>query len=118
MSKPRCNRRPARWLIPLILVVVALCAVQMTEKITHLSQLNRQADECRLRLAQAQALYDEKMETIELLDNPDYIQRVARESLGMVKQGETIVSVVKIEEEAAPQPQNLPGSEAPPQLRE
>ena len=50
-----------------------------------------------MRLAEAQAVYDDKMATIELLDNPAYLERVARENLGMVKQGETIVSVVRSE---------------------
>lgn len=47
------------------------------------------------RLEVAEAEYQQLLETRELLNNDSYIERLARENLGMVKQGETLVSLSK-----------------------
>ncbi|MBQ6606645.1 MAG: septum formation initiator family protein [Firmicutes bacterium] len=96
MTKPtRRKKRSFRWLTLVIIGAVVLGAVQMAGRIDRLIDMNNQVAECQVRLAEAQAVYDDKMATIDLLDNPAYLERVARENLGMVKQGETIVSVVR-----------------------
>lgn len=99
----RRKRRSFRWLTLVIIGAVVLGAVQMAGRIDRLIDMNNQVAECQVRLAEAQALYDDKMATIELLDNPAYLERVARENLGMVKQGETIVSVVRSEAPVLPE---------------
>ena len=108
MSNTRRKQHSFRWLSLLVVAAVILGVIQMAGRIDRLIDMQNQVAACEERLEQAQAVYDEKMSTIELLDNPAYLERVARENLGMVKAGETIVSVVK---SADPQP--LPEEEAP-----
>lgn len=104
----RRKKHSFRWLSLVVIAAVVLGVIQMAGRIDRLIDMRNQVAACEERLEQAQAVYDEKMATIELLDNPAYLERVARENLGMVKQGETIVSVVKSDdpalqsEEAAP----------------
>ena len=86
----RRKKRSFRWLTLVIIGAVVLGAVQMAGRIDRLIDMKNQVAECNVRLAEAQALYDDKMATIDLLDNPAYLERVARENLGMVKQGETL----------------------------
>ena len=99
----RRKKRSFRWLTLVIIGAVVLGAVQMAGRIDRLIDMKNQVAECNVRLAEAQALYDDKMATIDLLDNPAYLERVARENLGMVKQGETIVSVVRSEVPVLPE---------------
>ena len=96
----RRKNRSVRWLSVIIALAVLLGVIQMAGRIDTLIDMRGQVKDCQARLVQAQALYDEKMTTIELLDNPSYLERVARENLGMVKAGETIVSVVRADEAA------------------
>ena len=91
----RNKKHSFRWLSLVVIAAVVLGVIQMAGRIDRLIDMQNQVAACEERLEQAQAVYDEKMATIELLDNPAYLERVARENLGMVKQGETIVSVVK-----------------------
>lgn len=99
------KKRSFRWITLVIVGAVLLGAVQMAGRIDRLIDMKNQVAACEVRLAEAQAVYDDKMSTIELLDNPAYLERVARENLGMVKKGETMVSVVRTDVPAEPQPE-------------
>ena len=96
----RRKKHSFRWLSLVVIAAVVLGVIQMAGRIDRLIDMENQVAACEERLEQAQAVYDEKMATVELLDNPAYLERVARENLGMVKQGETIVSVVKSDDPA------------------
>ena len=48
-------------------------------------------------LAETKAAYQEQLDKQELLYNDSYLERMARERLGMVKEGETVISTVKTE---------------------
>lgn len=112
MSKTtRGKKRSFRWLTLLVLGAVVLGAIQMAGRIDRLIDMNEQVSAGQVRLAEAQARYDEKMATIDLLDDPAYLERVARENLGMVKAGETIVSLVKSAAPALPE-ESSPAEEA------
>ena len=91
------KKRSFRWTALVVVAAVLLCVIQMAARIDRLIDMKNQVAYYEVQLAEAQAVYEDKQDTIELLDNPSYLERVARENLGMVKAGETIVSVVKTE---------------------
>ena len=94
------SKRQVRWASLIIVAVVLLGVIQMAGRVSSLIDMKAQVAEGEARLAEAQAVYEEKLATIELRDNPSYLERVARENLGMVKAGETIVAVVKSDADA------------------
>ena len=46
-------------------------------------------------LAETEAVYQDQLDKQELLYNDSYLERMARERLGMVKDGETVISTVE-----------------------
>lgn len=89
------KKRSFRWMKVLLLLVTLVFAMRLGDKILHYISLQEQAEAYRDQLNVAQAEYEQRLEIVELLDNQAYLERVAREKLGMVKEGETIVSLVE-----------------------
>ncbi len=85
-----------RWIIGLaIAAVVTVCVVAFTTTFLELYRLQREADRLlRLRysLAQETAVLREE---IRLLHTPEYIEKIAREQLGLVKPGEIALLIVQ-----------------------
>ncbi len=76
-----------------VLLLVKLCQ-QYQSYLSMLDQLEQYEEELALAESEYQAVLDKK----ELLYNDSYVERLARENLGMVKPGEIRVSTVKVED--------------------
>jgi cell division protein FtsB len=73
---------------------------------TH--RLNRNEDQLRAEIAELQRQHQELQDLRDYLATDDYIERVARQVLGLVKPGETLVVVSS---SATPQPTPQPESD-------
>lgn len=95
---PRRRTRPAipRWGFGLgIVALLAICAIAFTTIFLELYRLQREADRLlRMRhsLQQETAMLREE---IRLLHTPEYIEKIAREQLGLVKPGEISLLLVQ-----------------------
>ena len=89
------KKKKIRW-SSLILVGVALfCVVHLCGQIKNYFGLLDEINYYKNELVVAQEEYDEQISRQDLLNNDAYIERLAREKLGMVKRGESVVSVVE-----------------------
>ena len=72
----------------MVIAIVGYCLYVLVGQHTELNALNRDADATRIRLEQLkqsnQSLAEEKVR----LSNPAYVEKVARDELGLVKPGE------------------------------
>lgn len=97
LKKTKGRRRGGfRWGRWLLIALVLLGGFRLGDKISHSRDMEAEAELYRQQLAVVQAEYQAKQDTIRLLDDDAYIERIARENLGMVKAGETVVSVVEV----------------------
>ncbi|NLF80205.1 MAG: septum formation initiator family protein [Clostridia bacterium] len=93
----RIKRRSFRWLNLLAILVVLFFCLRIGGQIREYRALQGQVVYYQDQLTLAQAEYDQQLKKMELLNNDSYIERMARERLGMVKEGEEVVSIVKID---------------------
>lgn len=96
------NKKSVRWFSVLLIFAVLLGCMQLGGKVQHYHELQEEAAVYQAQLVEAEAEYQAKLEQVALLENDDYLKRMAREKLGMVMQGETVVSVVRVAEPSAP----------------
>ncbi len=99
MSKRRLkpNRRPAgsriflRITIGLVLVIAVASAVAIYfDQESQMERVQAESQALKNTLEEAQARYDELKELQDMVDSDEYIERVARDQLGMVRPGEYI----------------------------
>ncbi len=87
-ASKRTVKYRVRWFRVTVLAVVAYCVYVLAGQQTELNALNREAEATRIRLEQLrqanQSLADEKGR----LTTPAYVEKLAREELGLVKPGE------------------------------
>ena len=88
-STPRLTARAAvLCVIVLFLLTLAVAPLRgLIDQRSHLARLERQSETLTLRNAQLEA-------RIELLNDPAYLERVARQCLGLVRPGETAFVMV------------------------
>lgn len=93
------RRRRKLRLRPGFCLIIGLLLVLMGSTVYHLSSLHlRTAKQLSVltqekeSLLQQQRFYEEE---IELLNDPNYIEQLAREELGLVKHGEIIIAPKK-----------------------
>lgn len=88
-STPRLTARAAVLCVTvLFLLTLAVAPLRgLIDQRDHLARLERQADALTLRNAQLEA-------RIELLNDPVYLERTARQCLGLVRLGETAFVIV------------------------
>jgi cell division protein FtsL len=105
-ARPMPSRRQRRTRFVVLLAVVSFLAITITQSGLRHYWAGRQVDELervRVRLLREN---DRLREEIRLLSDPAYVERVAREQLGMVRPGE--VSVILV-----PKPVATPVSKSP-----
>ena len=95
VGEKKKGKKKLRWTKLLLILAVCFFLVQLYGTIDRYLTLEDEIGYYQEQLAQAEAAYEERLATIELLDDEAYIERLARENLGMVKQGETVVSAVR-----------------------
>jgi cell division protein FtsB len=90
-------KKSFRWLNVLVFVIVLFFCVnlgiQMQQFITMQQELNYQQEQ----LAFIEAEYEAHATNQEMFFEDAYIEQMARERLGMVKEGEESVSVLEVE---------------------
>lgn len=101
LNKPTTGRpqkkRVFRWGKLVVLALLVLAVIQLGGKIERYQALQAELAIYEAQLATTQAAYDERLQTVSLLENDAYLERLARENLGMVKEGEQVVSIVKVD---------------------
>lgn len=111
MSRNNHTKKSFRWMKMLVLVAIVLALLRIGGQIRQFRSLEEQEQILLADLSAAQDEYDEKRAQIELLNDDAYIERLARERLGMVMSGETVVMTIDPEKEiaaAAPTPDQVP----------
>ncbi len=73
-----------------VVVLVALVVVRLNREREMRARVENRAKELQVMAAQASAEYQEAVEMSLKVGSDDYIEEVARESLGMVMPGETV----------------------------
>ena len=98
-NKQRVRRRNFRWAPVLLMVLVMFGVFHIVSQIIEYNKMLVLKEQYDAELAEATAIYEEKMEEIELLNDDAYVARIAREKLGMVQNGELpVVAMQSIEE--------------------
>ena len=87
--------RPIIWLISLLLVI------SLTRSVVTLLQKRQIVVRQREELARLQEANAKLNEALSQAETPEYIEREAREKLGLVKDGETVVILPKINDQSS-----------------
>ncbi|PKM77526.1 MAG: hypothetical protein CVU90_06670 [Firmicutes bacterium HGW-Firmicutes-15] len=93
MTKTNQNKKPLRLILTSLLCCLLLFTIVPRAKIIYeLSAREKELQKEKVRLTQ---INEERQLTLESLDSPQTMERIAREQLGMVKKGErTIIKVI------------------------
>lgn len=73
-------------------VVIAMVAVRLSKESEMRARVEKRAQELDVEAAQASAEYADALERSRQNNSDDYVEEIARESLGMVMPGETVFS--------------------------
>ena len=92
-STPK-RKKKIHWFHLLFVIAAILGLARIGGQIKTCLELQDQAAALRVELAEAQNTYERKLAQVELLNDDAYIARMARERLGMVYEGETVVMTV------------------------
>ncbi len=92
--KRKENKKQYRWYIVVALFVVYFSSVLISQQF-HLNQVEEDQIAADSRLELAKREHEELLKERELLDDRDYLEKIAREELGMVKAGEIPYSLVR-----------------------
>ncbi|MCR5176600.1 MAG: septum formation initiator family protein [Anaerovibrio sp.] len=85
-DKPQ--RRQFNWFAIIMIIMFLLAAVKLGEQALTFKELNQDRIRAEERLKAAQEENQQLLEEKEQLSDPEYIEKLAREELGMTKQGE------------------------------
>ena len=88
------NKKKFRWVNLLMFALAIFFVTRIGGQIHEYSGLIEEKKYYEQQLELVEAAYEEQLAEEELLNNDAYIERLAREKLGMVKAGESVVSVV------------------------
>ncbi|MCR4962636.1 MAG: cell division protein FtsL [Firmicutes bacterium] len=101
MDKPENKKRKRfSWLRLIGVAVAVLLLIKLCQQYDVYRSMVDQLEGYQQELAQAESEYQAALEKNELMYNDSYIERLARENLGMVKPGEIRVSTVKVDDAA------------------
>lgn len=89
------KKRGFNWFLPVVIIVLLYFSSVLISQQFHLNQVNRDQASADARLQEAQKLNDALRKERDQLQDPEYIERVAREELGMTRPGEIPYSMVK-----------------------
>ncbi len=85
---PRRRRRPNRWLMLGLLALGVYVLISFSVQQVKLYRVGRQIALVQQEIAQEQARQAELQQQVDALQTDEYVERVAREKLGLVKPGE------------------------------
>lgn len=89
MSKPSRKRKQIKRVLILLLICLGYVVYLFADQERQLIGLRREADNLRAREATLKAENEQLNQEQQLLQTDAYIEKVAREELGLVKPGET-----------------------------
>ncbi len=78
-----------RWFRFLMLAIVGCAMYQFISHQAQLSTIRQETEICREQLNQQSQLNTELLQQRNLLNSREYVEKLAREELGLVKPGET-----------------------------
>ncbi len=103
------NRRLSRPAVALIVLVVGGAAVQVFgSSFLTVYRLDREAARLEALKRDLQEQNAILREEIKLLATPQYIEKLAREQLGLVKPGEVAILIIQPRPQPPPRPARLP----------
>lgn len=113
---PGARRRPVpRWIGPVVAVgLVFVLAVVFRGAYWDVYQLRRETAELMREREMLRRQNAQLREEIRLLNTPEYIERIAREQLGLVRPDEMAIILVRPTPVSPPSPTPAPEPEAPP----
>ncbi|MGM0421008.1 MAG: FtsB family cell division protein [Bacillota bacterium] len=83
-------------ILPLVLlVIIGLLTYQLVSNQLQIAEMEREMEEVEQEIEVAEERKLELQRELELLDDPDYIERLAREKFGLVKPGEELIIPVE-----------------------
>lgn len=85
---PAPKRYKVKWLNIALLFISVYCFYLVTDRYLELMSLHQQADITRSRLENAEKINQELQAERDRLQTPSYVEKLAREQLGLVKPGE------------------------------
>lgn len=97
MQKPK-KRRGISWFAPIVLLAVIYFVSVVISQQSYLNQIDRDQVATEQRLQAAKEEHARLTEEREALNDPHYIEKVAREELGMTKRGELPYAVVEVKD--------------------
>jgi cell division protein FtsB len=90
------NGRPRTFGVAAIVIVVVALSAYGTRAVFRVSELRREMDAMERDLVTLRARTEELTRTVDRLRNdPAYIEKLAREDLGYVREGETVLKFPK-----------------------
>ncbi len=81
--------------ISIVAVIVIVAAFNFWQNIEKMNHLQSKIDEMEEKIEKAEAENEELKEQLENTNDPEYIEEVAREKLGLVKPGEMLLVPVE-----------------------
>lgn len=84
------------WFKLLLICLALFVLVKLGQQYQRYQLIQAEVSEYRQRLEIAQSEYDDLQEQVRLLYRDSYLEQLARSSLGMVKEGEVVVSPAEI----------------------
>lgn len=88
--------RPRTFGVAAIVIVVVALSAYGTQAVFRVSEMRREMDAMERDLVTLRARTEELTQTVDRLRNdPAYIEKLAREDLGYVREGETVLKFPK-----------------------
>jgi len=84
----RQSKRSFNWFAVLLLFIVLYFSYTAIQQYLQLKAISQEQAAVEARLSQAQKVNEELLQEKNNLGKIDYIEKIAREELGMTKQGE------------------------------
>lgn len=82
------GKRRFNWFLLLLIFVVGYFSYTAVEQCIYLKAIAAEREAAEARLSEAQRTNEELKQEKQSLAEPEYIEKIAREELGMTKQGE------------------------------
>lgn len=83
----KCKRKVSWFRLVLVIMIAYFGYVGFNQQV-HLNTIDREQEIADSRLAEAKRIHDELLVEKNKLNQVDYIEKIAREELGLVKPGE------------------------------
>lgn len=91
MDSKNLRRRKNNWLRLLVVGILCYGGVSLGNQFWQWQEINADAGAVQAEIEATRKVNEQLREEIKLLKTTDYIERVAREELGLVKAGEKVL---------------------------